>query len=59
MDVHALTVKAVRDGPVCTVILRGDLDLAETDGFLELAEETTEIAPGAMAGFLSYQSLIN
>jgi len=37
MDVHALTVKAVRDGPVCTVILRGDLDLAETDGFLEQA----------------------
>jgi len=37
MDVHALTVKAVRDGPVCTVILRGGLDLAETDGFLEQA----------------------
>jgi anti-anti-sigma factor len=37
MDVHALTVKAVRDGPVCTVILSGDLDLAETDGFLEQA----------------------
>jgi molybdopterin molybdotransferase len=33
--------------------------LTETDGFLELPEDTTEIAPGAMAGFLSYQSLIN
>jgi molybdopterin molybdotransferase len=33
--------------------------LTETDGFLELLEETTEIAPGTMAGFLSYQSLIN
>ena len=33
--------------------------LTETDGFLELAEETTEIVPGTMAGFLSYQSLIN
>jgi anti-anti-sigma factor len=37
MDVRALTVKAVRDGPVCTVVLRGDLDLAETGGFLEQA----------------------
>jgi hypothetical protein len=34
MDVRALTVKAVHDGPVCTVILCGDLDLAETDGFV-------------------------
>ncbi|HLL26756.1 MAG TPA: gephyrin-like molybdotransferase Glp [Xanthobacteraceae bacterium] len=33
--------------------------LTETDGFLELPEEVTEIAPGTMAGFLSYQSLIN
>jgi molybdopterin molybdotransferase len=33
--------------------------LTETDGFLELLEEMTEIAPGTMAGFLSYQSLIN
>ena len=37
MDVRALTVKAVRDGPVCTVVLCGDLDLAETGGFLEQA----------------------
>jgi molybdopterin molybdotransferase len=33
--------------------------LTETDGFLELPEATTEIAPGTMVGFLSYQSLIN
>src|SRR2546421_9608634 len=37
MDVRALTVNAVRDGPVSTLILYGDLDLAETGGFLEQA----------------------
>ena len=37
MDVRALTVKAVRDGPVSTVILYGDLDLPATDGFLQQA----------------------
>jgi anti-anti-sigma regulatory factor len=37
MDAHALTIKTVRDGPVCTLVLRGDLDLLETDGFLEQA----------------------
>jgi anti-anti-sigma factor len=34
MDEHALTVKTVRDGPVCALILSGDLDLTETGGFL-------------------------
>src|ERR1700749_3106029 len=34
MDEHPLTVEAVRDGPVCTLILSGDLDLSETSGFL-------------------------
>lgn len=34
MDEHALTIKTVRDGPVCALILTGDLDLSETDGFL-------------------------
>jgi hypothetical protein len=29
MDVHALTIEAVRDGPVCTLVLRGDPDLSE------------------------------
>ena len=37
MDAHALTVNAVRDGPVSTLILCGDLDLPATDGFLEQA----------------------
>src|SRR5690349_13324240 len=37
MDAHALTIKTVRDGPACTLILRGDLDLLETGGFLEQA----------------------
>ena len=37
MDTHALTVNAVRDGPVSTLILCGDLDLPATDGFLEQA----------------------
>jgi anti-anti-sigma factor len=35
MVVHALTVNAVRDGPVSTLILCGDLDLPATGGFLE------------------------
>ena len=34
MNEHALTVKAVRDGPVCALILTGDLDLTVTSGFL-------------------------
>ena len=34
MDEHALTVTAVRDGPVCALILTGDLDLPATSGFL-------------------------
>ena len=37
MDAHALTVKTVRDGAGCTLILRGDLDLLETGRFLEQA----------------------
>ena len=31
--------------------------LTETDGLVELREEDTEIAPGAMVGFLSYAAL--
>jgi anti-sigma B factor antagonist len=34
MDEHALTIKIVRDGLVCVLILSGDLDLTETAGFL-------------------------
>jgi anti-anti-sigma factor len=37
MDTYTLTIKTVRDGPVCTLILRGDLDLLQTDRFLEQA----------------------
>ena len=37
MDAHALTIKTVRDGQACTIILRGDLELLETGGFLEQA----------------------
>ena len=37
MDVHALTIEAVRDGPVCTLVLRGDLDLSEASGFVTQA----------------------
>ena len=34
MDTYTLTIKTVRDGPVCTLILCGDLDLLQTDKFL-------------------------
>lgn len=37
MDAYALTIKTVRDGPVCTLILGGDLDLLETGRSLEQA----------------------
>jgi anti-anti-sigma regulatory factor len=37
MDVRALRIEAVRDGPVCTLILSGDLDFPATGGFLERA----------------------
>ena len=37
MDADALTVNAVRDGPVSTLILCGDLYLPETGGFLQQA----------------------
>jgi molybdopterin molybdotransferase len=33
--------------------------LTETDGLIELLEETTEIAPGASVGFLSYAALVS
>ena len=34
MGEHPLTVKAVRDGPVCALILSSNLDFSETAGFL-------------------------
>jgi len=33
--------------------------LTETDGLVELADDTTAIEPGASVGFLSYASLVN
>jgi molybdopterin molybdotransferase len=32
--------------------------LVDTDGLVELGEQTTLVAPGEMVGFLSYASLI-
>ena len=56
MDAHALTIKTVRDGPVCTLILSGDLDLLETGRFLEQAalavDERTERLGLDLAGVL-------
>jgi len=56
MDAHALTIKTVRDGPVCTLILRGDLDLLETGRFLEQAaraiDDVTERLGFDLAGVL-------
>jgi anti-anti-sigma factor len=37
MDVDDLTVKAVRDGAVCTLIVSGALDLLTAGGFLQQA----------------------
>jgi anti-anti-sigma factor len=37
MDVDDLTVKAIRDGAVCTLILAGDLDLLTAGEFLQHA----------------------
>ena len=33
--------------------------LTETDGLVELAEDTTTVAAGATVGFLSYATLMN
>lgn len=42
MDAHALTVKTVRDGPVCTLILRGELDFLVSAEFLEQAARVVD-----------------
>jgi len=56
MDAHALTIKTVRDGPVCTLVLCGDLDLLETGRFLEQAalavDDLTELLGFDLAGVL-------
>jgi anti-anti-sigma regulatory factor len=50
MDAHALTIKTVRGGPACTLILRGDLDLLQTGRFLEQAA----LAADDLAGRLGF-----
>jgi anti-anti-sigma regulatory factor len=56
MDAHALTINTVRDGPVSTLILRGDLNLLQTGGFLEQAalavDDLTERLGLDLAGVL-------
>ena len=56
MDPHALTIKTVRDGPACTLVLSGDLDLLETGRFLEQAalavDDLTERLGFDLAGVL-------
>jgi anti-anti-sigma regulatory factor len=56
MDAHALTIKTVRDGAGCTLVLRGDLDLLETGRFLEQAalavDDWTERLGFDLAGVL-------
>jgi anti-anti-sigma regulatory factor len=56
MDAHALTIKTVRDGPVCTLVLYGDLDLLETGRFLGQAalavDDLTERLGFDLAGVL-------
>ncbi len=56
MDAHALTIKTIRDGSVCALILRGDLDPLQTGGFLEQAalavDDLTERLGFDLAGVL-------
>ena len=42
MDAYALTIKTVRDGPICTLILRGELDFLVSAGFLEQAARVVD-----------------
>jgi hypothetical protein len=53
MDAHALTIKTVRDGPVCTLILGGDLDLLETGRFLEQAALAVDDLTGLLGSDLA------
>jgi anti-anti-sigma regulatory factor len=48
MDVHALTIEAVRDGPVCTLVLRGDLDLSGASGFVTQAARVIDDQTGRL-----------
>jgi hypothetical protein len=42
MNEYALTISTVRDGPVCSLILSGNLDLTETGGFPEQAAQAVD-----------------
>ena len=53
MDADALTVNAVRDGPVSTLILCGDLYLPEAGGFLEQAALAVSRTGSGMEGLFS------
>jgi molybdopterin molybdotransferase len=57
-----VTLRAAGDGAVEAVKFPRDgagviTSLTETDGLVELGEDVTEVAPGAMVGFLSYAAL--
>jgi len=57
-----VTLRHAADGAVEAVKFPRDgagviTSLTETDGLVELCEEETQIAPGAMVGFLSYAAL--
>jgi molybdopterin molybdotransferase len=57
-----VTLRAAADGVVEAVKFPRDgagviTSLTETDGLVELGEDVTEIAPGAMVNFLSYAAL--
>jgi molybdopterin molybdotransferase len=57
-----VTLRAAADGVVEAVKFPRDgagviTSLTETDGLVELGEDATEIAPGAMVNFLSYAAL--
>jgi hypothetical protein len=56
MDADDLTAKTARDGPVCTPILSGHLDLLQPGGFLEQAalavDDLTERLGFGLAGVL-------
>jgi molybdopterin molybdotransferase len=59
-----VSLRSDRDGNVEAVKYPKDgagiiTSLTETDGLIELGEDTTTIAPGATVGFLSYAALTN
>jgi molybdopterin molybdotransferase len=58
-----VTLRAAADGVIEAVKFEQDgagvlTSLTETDGLAELAEDVTDIGPGATVGFLSYASLV-